>query len=166
MTVAVSEDGDAAGRDKSPTKVAPHTLALRAPPARVTSFRRGAIIAIAAIGSALLAGVSWFALRSADTGAADADDDRAHIAASSAPDVLAAASETYGATFRPWGRRFRAILAGQCRAIKRRGRRQSASTQGSGIALDVAGRERDRDEPDHRSQSRPARQEAQGTGDA
>lgn len=96
MTVAVSEDGDAAGRDKSPTKVAPHTLALRAPPARVTRFRRGAIIAIAAIGSALLAGVSWFALRSADTGAADADDDRAHIAASSAPDVLAAASETYG----------------------------------------------------------------------
>ncbi|MGN8001136.1 TrbI/VirB10 family protein [Sphingomonas sp. 22176] len=49
-----------------PTKVDPETLALRAQPARAIRFKRGAIIAVAALGSTSLAATAWVALRSTD----------------------------------------------------------------------------------------------------
>ncbi|MBO9580139.1 MAG: TrbI/VirB10 family protein [Sphingobium sp.] len=48
----------------SPTpKLDPETLAIRAKPARAIRFRRGVIIAIAALGSVSLVAVSWIALK-------------------------------------------------------------------------------------------------------
>lgn len=44
-------------------KVGPETLVLRAQPMRAIRFRRGAIIGIAALGSASLMGVAWMALK-------------------------------------------------------------------------------------------------------
>jgi type IV secretory pathway VirB10-like protein len=47
----------------APAKVDPETLAIRAKPARAIRFRRGVIIAIAAICSVSLIAVTWMALR-------------------------------------------------------------------------------------------------------
>ena len=47
----------------APAKVDPETLAIRAKPARAIRFRRGVIIAIAAIGSVSLIAVTWMALK-------------------------------------------------------------------------------------------------------
>ena len=44
-------------------KVDPETLAIRARPARAIRFRRGVIVAIAALGSISLMAVAWFALK-------------------------------------------------------------------------------------------------------
>ena len=44
-------------------KLAPETLAIRAKPARAIRFRRGVIIAIAALGSVSLIAVAWIALK-------------------------------------------------------------------------------------------------------
>jgi type IV secretion system protein VirB10 len=44
-------------------KVDPETLVLRAQPMKAIRFRRGAIIGIAALGSASLTGVAWMALK-------------------------------------------------------------------------------------------------------
>ncbi|GLV28139.1 conjugal transfer protein TrbI [Sphingobium sp. TomTYG75] len=46
-----------------PTKVDPETLVLRTQPMKAIRFRRGAIIGIAALGSASLIGVAWMALK-------------------------------------------------------------------------------------------------------
>ena len=46
-----------------PAKVDPETLVLRGNPARVTRFRRGAIIAIAGLGTTCLAGAAWLAFK-------------------------------------------------------------------------------------------------------
>ena len=46
-------------------KADPETLVLRAAPGRVTRFRRGAIVAIAAAGSTAIIGVAWLALKPA-----------------------------------------------------------------------------------------------------
>ncbi|HEY0959273.1 MAG TPA: TrbI/VirB10 family protein [Novosphingobium sp.] len=55
---------DIAGQPATPaTKVDPETLVLRASPARAIRFRRGAIIGIAALGSASLMGIAWMALK-------------------------------------------------------------------------------------------------------
>ena len=95
MTDIVPEDGEAVLREEAPAKVAPQNLAMRAQPARATRFRRGAIVAIAGVAVALVAGVSWFALRSSDPGLPGPDDDRAPIAAKSASEVLAGVPKTY-----------------------------------------------------------------------
>src|SRR3546814_8027515 len=47
---------------QSPPKADPETLVLRARPPRAIRFRRGVIIAIAAIGSVSLVAVTWMAL--------------------------------------------------------------------------------------------------------
>jgi len=44
-------------------KVDPETLALRAQPVRAIRFKRGAIVAIAALGSVSLIATAWVALR-------------------------------------------------------------------------------------------------------
>src|SRR3546814_16986783 len=45
----------------APAKVDPETLVLRGSPARATRFRRGAIVAIAGVGTTCLAGAVWLA---------------------------------------------------------------------------------------------------------
>src|SRR3546814_3604986 len=47
----------------APAKVDPETLVLRGSPARATRFRRGAIIAIAGVGTTCLAGAVWLAFK-------------------------------------------------------------------------------------------------------
>ncbi|WP_322965368.1 hypothetical protein [Sphingomonas fuzhouensis] len=46
-----------------PSKVDPETLDIRSRPVRAIRFRKGAIIGIAAFGSASLMGIAWMALK-------------------------------------------------------------------------------------------------------
>src|SRR3546814_19355104 len=62
----------------APAKADPETLALRAAPGRVTRFRRGAIVAIAAVGSTAIVGVTWLALKPASIGIIAPADDKLH----------------------------------------------------------------------------------------
>lgn len=91
MTDAPAPEVAAAG-----PKTDPETLVLRASPARVTRFRRGAIIAIAAAGSAALVGIAWFALKPATFNLVASDNDRAPVAAKAPADALAGAPSSYG----------------------------------------------------------------------
>ena len=77
------------------TKADPETLALRAAPGRVTRFRRGAIVAIAAVGSTAIVGVAWLALKPASIGIIAPADDKLH-GAKAPPDALAGAPTSYG----------------------------------------------------------------------
>ncbi|WP_449472546.1 TrbI/VirB10 family protein [Sphingobium chungangianum] len=79
----------------APAKVDPETLVLRAAPARVTRFRRGAIVAIAAAGSTALVGVAWLALKPATLNLIASSDDK-QIATKAPPDALAGAPKSYG----------------------------------------------------------------------
>ena len=90
MTDASSSSG-AVGTPKSD----PETLVLRATPGRVTRFRRGAIVAIAAAGSVAIAGVSWLALKPAALSVVAPSDDK-QIGAKATPDALAGAPISYG----------------------------------------------------------------------
>ncbi len=76
-------------------KVDPETLVLRAAPGRVTRFRRGAIIAIAAAGSTAIIGVAWLALQPASLNLVAAAGDKL-AGAKAPPDVLAGAPTSYG----------------------------------------------------------------------
>lgn len=77
-----------------PAKADPETLALRAAPMRITRFRRGAIVGIAAAGSVAIAGVAWLALKPADLGLIVAADD-AQTGAKAPLDALAGAPASY-----------------------------------------------------------------------
>lgn len=77
------------------TKADPETMVLRAAPGRVTRFRRGAIIAIAAAGSTAIVGVAWLALKPATLSLVASDDDK-QVAAKAPPDALAGAPTSYG----------------------------------------------------------------------
>ena len=77
-----------------PAKADPETLALRAAPVRVTRFRRGAIIGIAAAGSVAIAGVAWMALKPAGLGLVVAADD-AEAGVKVPPDALAGVPASY-----------------------------------------------------------------------
>lgn len=79
----------------APTKADPETLVLRAAPRRVTRFRRGAIIAIAAVGSTAMAGTAWLALRPATLPLAASNDDRGQLAGKAPTDALAGAPVSY-----------------------------------------------------------------------
>ncbi|MCW4460834.1 conjugal transfer protein TrbI [Sphingomonas sp. BT-65] len=79
----------------APPKADPETLVLRAAPGRVTRFRRGAIIAIAAGGSTAIAGVAWLALKPPSLSLVAPSDDK-HVAAKAPPDALAGAPANYG----------------------------------------------------------------------
>lgn len=74
----------------------PETLALRASPARVTRFRRGAIVLIAGVGATALAGIGWMALKPVSLGLVAADDERGSVAAKPPADALAGAPSSYG----------------------------------------------------------------------
>ena len=77
-----------------PAKADPETLALRAAPVRVTRFRCGAIIGIAAAGSVAIAGVAWMALKPAGLGLVVAADD-AEAGVKVPPDALAGVPASY-----------------------------------------------------------------------
>jgi type IV secretion system protein VirB10 len=79
----------------APAKADPETLVLRAAPSRVTRFRRGAIIAIAAAGSTAIVGVAWLALKPATLSLVASNDDK-QVPAKAPPDALADAPASYG----------------------------------------------------------------------
>lgn len=79
----------------APPKSDPETLVLRAAPGRVTRFRRGAVIAIAAAGSTTLVGIAWLALKPTTLSLIAPNDER-QVAAKAPPDALAGAPTSYG----------------------------------------------------------------------
>ncbi|SLJ91123.1 TrbI/VirB10 family protein [Novosphingobium mathurense] len=74
----------------------PETLVLRARPGRVVRFRRGAIVALAALGSTAIVGVAWVALKPAAFRIVAGDEDRTDLSSNAPPDALAGAPRTYG----------------------------------------------------------------------
>ncbi|MEO1168769.1 MAG: TrbI/VirB10 family protein [Pseudomonadota bacterium] len=74
-------------------KADPDTLVLRGTPGRIVRFRRGAIIAIAAFGSAAIIGVAWMALEPASLSVFNAQEE---VALSAPPDTLADLPSDYG----------------------------------------------------------------------
>ena len=89
MTDTPSEP-DAVGLPKAD----PETLVLRGTPRRVTRFRRGAIVAIAAVGSTAIVGVAWLALKPTTLSLVASNDD-SNIGAKATPDALAGAPASY-----------------------------------------------------------------------
>ncbi len=80
----------------APPKADPETLVLRARPGRVVRFRRGAIIAIAALGSTAIVGTAWFALKPATFRFVAESEDRIEAGARPPADALASAPASYG----------------------------------------------------------------------
>lgn len=76
-------------------KADPETLVLHATPGRVTRFRRGAIVALAAAGSTAIVGAAWFALQPVSFRMAAQEDDRGDSRAATASDVIVNAPKTY-----------------------------------------------------------------------
>lgn len=79
----------------APPKADPETLVLRAAPGSVTRFRRGAIIAIAAVGATAIIGAAWLALKPATSTVVASRDDREPVAAKAPRDALAGAPVSY-----------------------------------------------------------------------
>lgn len=80
----------------APPKADPETLVLRGRPSRVVRFRRGAVIAIAALGSTAIIGVTWVALKPASFRIVAGADERGDIANRAPEDALAGAPKSYG----------------------------------------------------------------------
>ncbi|HZG33820.1 MAG TPA: TrbI/VirB10 family protein [Sphingopyxis sp.] len=78
-----------------PAKADPETLVLRGAPGRVTRFRRGAIVAVAAAGSIAIAAAAWLAFKPASFTLVAASDDKI-VSAKPPPDALAGAPLGYG----------------------------------------------------------------------
>ncbi|SFG01970.1 type IV secretion system protein VirB10 [Novosphingobium sp. CF614] len=79
----------------TPGKVDPETLALRAQPARAIRFKRGAVVAIAALGSVSLIATAWVALRPSALHLAGQTDDQT-VAAKAPTDTLSGLPGSYG----------------------------------------------------------------------
>lgn len=88
-------DHDTQDNSVSPAKVDPETLTLRARPTRAIRFKRGAVVALAALASVSVVATAWVALKpSALRIVAQADD---QPASSKAPgDTLSALPSSYG----------------------------------------------------------------------
>lgn len=80
----------------APAKADPETLVLRGTPTRVAQFRRGVIIAIAALGSTAIVGVAWVSLKPATFKMVADNDDRAESSSKAPADALANAPKGYG----------------------------------------------------------------------
>jgi type IV secretion system protein VirB10 len=78
----------------APNKLDPESLVLRGSPARVVRFRKGAIVAITAIGSAAIIGVAWYGLSPSTFRMVAANPERLDTALP--PDELANAPKGYG----------------------------------------------------------------------
>lgn len=79
-----------------PAKLDPETLAIRARPPRAIRFKRGVIIAIAALGSVSLVAVTWMALKPRLFHGAATQEELSQPNARPASDALAGAPATYG----------------------------------------------------------------------
>lgn len=79
-----------------PAKVNPETLALRSRPARAIRFRRGAIIGIAAAGSASLMAIAWLALKPQVLNRQAPDSELSQPVAGSVSGALAGLPSSYG----------------------------------------------------------------------
>jgi type IV secretory pathway VirB10-like protein len=77
-------------------KLDPETLVLRGRPIRIIRFRRGAMIAIAALGSTAIVGVTWVALKPATFRIVAGAEDQKDIANHAPDDALAGAPKSYG----------------------------------------------------------------------
>ena len=84
------------GSDTAVPKADPETLVLRGAPGRVVRFRRGAVIAIAALGSTAIVGAAWVALKPATFRMVAGADNRGDAGAKAPADALANAPKTYG----------------------------------------------------------------------
>lgn len=76
-------------------KVDPETLVLRGAPGRVVRFRRGAVIAIAALVTTAIFGAAWVALKPASFRIVAGSDDRSDNGATAPADALADAPKSY-----------------------------------------------------------------------
>lgn len=92
MTDTQPADSPAAG----PAKVNPETLAIRSRPVRAIRFRRGAIIGIAALGSASLMGIAWMALKPQVFRHVAQDSELSQPVAKPATDALSGLPASYG----------------------------------------------------------------------
>lgn len=79
-----------------PAKVDPETLVLRSSPRRVVRFKRGLLIGIAAVGSASIVGVTWFALKPAGLGMLTNREELYGTDRKAPPEGLAALPGNYG----------------------------------------------------------------------
>lgn len=79
-----------------PQKADPETFVLRGTPGRVVKFRRGAVIAIAALCSTAVAGAAWVALQPASFRLTARDDGGTDGSAKVPADALAGAPKNYG----------------------------------------------------------------------
>src|SRR5258707_15880211 len=87
---------DEAIEQPGPAKADPETLVLRGSPGRVVRFKRGAVVAIAALGSTAIIGAAWFALKPTTFHIIAASEDRPDISAKAPADALAGAPKGYG----------------------------------------------------------------------
>jgi type IV secretion system protein VirB10 len=87
---------DDAAEQPAPMKADPETLVLRGAPGRVVRFRRGAVVAIAALGSTAIVGAAWIALKPTTFHIIAANEDRPDISAKAPADALAGAPKSYG----------------------------------------------------------------------
>ena len=94
MTEA-AEGPSAAEAVTEPRKIDPEAFALRSQPARAIRFKRGAIVAIAALGSASLIATAWVALRPGGLHLAGRPDDQS-VVAKPPTDALNALPASYG----------------------------------------------------------------------
>lgn len=87
---------DAGAPAAASPKLDPETLVLRGRPSRIIRFRRGAIIAIAALGSTAIVGVTWVALKPATFRIVAGAEDQRDIADHAPDDALDGAPKSYG----------------------------------------------------------------------
>jgi len=80
----------------APPKVDPETFALRGSPGRVVRFRRSAIIGLAGLGSVMIVGAAWMALKPATFRMIASNEERAEVETREPADVLANAPKSYG----------------------------------------------------------------------
>lgn len=78
-----------------PPKVDPETLALRGKAPRIIRFKRGVIIAIAAMGALAIVGVTWTALKPATFKLIADTETQIHAANKRPPEVLAGGPKSY-----------------------------------------------------------------------
>ena len=91
----IGEAADAIEPPALPPKVDPETLVLRARPARAIRFKRGAVVAIAALTSVSIVATAWVALRPTTFRIVSQTDDRGD-AAKAPTDALSALPTSYG----------------------------------------------------------------------
>ena len=98
MTDIVDErigDGAMPATSSAPVKVDPETLVLRARPARAIRFKRGIVVAAAAMASLSIAATAWFALTPTAFHIVTEADDRG-VAAKPSNDALSGLPGSYG----------------------------------------------------------------------